>query len=138
MSDKTESGLDLEEVAQSAYRTHSLVSGKAPMWEGLSFEDMSRWVRLAREGETLLDNLQETPFRVVGKVLAEAWNGMTHRPAGWKEMLAWEAVARHLATLYDAETPPQLPELEAAWPPWAQAREELYLNTGDAHGEGPR
>lgn len=109
--------LSTEELAQSIY---SLVSGilaiqspdsPQPAWDGLSLEKQQPWLTVASRGPAKLEKCDGLPLREVafqmfylqaGAELSDAQKVWEEQlPANYK--LLWEAIARHIFTLMDAD-----------------------------------
>ncbi len=120
---QTENGLDTELIARSGWTAYRAAM-QLPLipWEHASDEEEARWQRVALHAEGLLLTLQGQRFDQIAPVLARSY-WRDERPLTSAETLAWEAAARHLATLLDAdEIPEDLAKQEQSWAEWAQKR----------------
>jgi hypothetical protein len=122
---KTENGIDTDILGQSAAHAWRAAMGLSPLpFEHLSIEDEERWLRLGKNAEEFLGALVDARFNQVGMNLARLW-ARSSEPLTLKdkEQLAWEATARHMATLLDADQMPRdLEKLEQSWGPWTVNR----------------
>ena len=124
-------GLTVEQVAASSYRVLQLLSEYTLGWGDLSSEMKKPWLSLAEKGEDIIEGLTGEPWSRVGKEIFSLWLAAAkpHDPnLTWEDLspgarLAWEAVARHLAGLYNNDDEvDDLPELEAGWKNWLNQR----------------
>lgn len=118
--------LGVEETAASCYRAVRAASGSTQgEWDALSLEAQVPFLRTARHGPALLERLEGAGWREVARaVFAEAcpeaegaWEAL---PEPYKR--AWEAGARHLAALLDADDIDNVEGLENSWREWAKRR----------------
>ncbi len=122
---QTENGIDTEVIAQSCAMAYRAALGlpRVP-FDHISDEDEARWQRLAIKAEERMLSLEGCGFDKVALELVRMWQrdddikGIPH-----KSIVAWGAVARHLAMLLECEeVPPDLAKQEQAWAEWARKR----------------
>ncbi len=122
MSDEAAGTFSLEpqDVARSAYHAYRAAGGEraAGEWEGLSLDRQALFLRLAKFGGGELAMLEGKPYSHAGGKLRQLATG-AEEPVSPRECLAWEAVARHLTTLLDADDVTDLSALELSWGEWA-------------------
>lgn len=111
--------LTSEELAASCYRAWSAACAFPGLaWEQLSLDDQTPWLKVARKGEEILSRMQGKTYHAAGLELHGLAGDCTfHSP------LAWEAVARHLTTLLDADDIDDLGGLEQSWRDWAAKKQ---------------
>ena len=131
MATKTDSGLDLEQVAESAMRVLAHATGGVPEWDRLGLEEQAGWYKFARGAEqVLLKHEGAAAATVAREIFAAWWEAMGRtEDAGilWFRQnaafrLAWQAVTRHLLALFDADEIEDLGALESSWGPWVQSK----------------
>lgn len=109
--------ISTEELAQSIY---SLVTGilaihsqnnPQPTWESLSLDKQHPWITVASRGPAKLDKcdglpMKEAAFQMfhlqANAELSEAQK-VWEEQLPWSYKLLWEAIARHIFTLMDAD-----------------------------------
>jgi len=99
----------------------------APPWGMLAPEAQAGWRRLAAQGEGVLAAADGGRFDAIGLSLRALWDPEAPAPPpgeALKLRLAWEAVARHLWVLLEADDadPALRRELEESWRDWARRR----------------
>lgn len=123
--------LTQEEIAQTTYRAWAHAWGApVPPWETLSLEAQSTFLRLAKHAESAMTRLEGEGYTRVTDELMRLAHGEMEPSRSPRDLIAWEAVARHLATLLDSdevEGPEALGDLEASWAPWAARRRETLI-----------
>jgi hypothetical protein len=143
MKTVAESGILAEDIAVSAYRAFAQslnntddAGQQLPEWERLSEVIQDFWLRVAQVAIAMIEEAQELRwvdlaaelFRALAKPQCEAagvdvpvFQGQNARAR-----FAWEATARHLANLIDAEPGDigGLDELERKWRGWADIKAE--------------
>jgi hypothetical protein len=134
------SGLPFSAAAVSCYNVYAYAAGMTePNFELLTEDSQSLWGRLATRAEILIDNGEGMKFHEIGKLVAHDWS---RGQIPWdqvtdKQKLCWEAVARHLAYLINAEDIPDLQASERSWALWAQQKENQNATTRGPNGPGP-
>lgn len=116
------------ELARSAFKVFCLVMGQAEDWDRASLERQQPWLLVGNQAGGLLERLEGNSFAHCGYELMRLHLAPEERPGAltvWNTLpararLAWEAVARHLATLLDSDEVTSLEEAEALWPAWAE------------------
>lgn len=119
-----------EELAKSCCTVfHTALQLTHEAWERQSLEKQLPWLRLAQGGPIRLEQLEGATYAQVGREMwlvtlaeraAEASDAWDHLP--WEFHYAWEAVARHLMTMLDADDVENVPELEQGWRQWLLAK----------------
>lgn len=120
-----------EDIANTCYRAWSHAWGGAvPAWETLALEVQVPFLRLARRAESALERLQGQSFSRVTEELMRLAFG-EHEPSRTpRDLIAWEAVARHLVALIDSDeldSPEALGDLEGSWAPWGELRRSKVI-----------
>ncbi len=115
-------------LAQSCQRLFAQAMGadKAPEWDRLSHEAQALWCRLALGGEQVLENCEGGTYRDAARKLArrafvddQLGDQAVHAP---RDLLAWEAVTRHLMCVFDEADGFDLSASEEMWVGWARER----------------
>ncbi len=121
---QTENGIDTEIIAQSCAMAYRAAMGLPRIpFNQISDEDEARWQRLALKAEGLLFALENSVFALVAVQVAHSWHRTADVKLSPQELLAWEAVARHMAMLLECdEVPADLAKQEQAWQEWAKKR----------------
>lgn len=124
--------LDDSGIAESLYKAVSIAQGNEPNWDGLGLEDQMMYLRVAKKGPLVAQDMvgeswQDVAYEmyrlssgqdVEDQQLSMTWANMA--PVG---RLVWEIIARHLIMLLDADDL-VLGQAEAMWQPWLAKRLE--------------
>ncbi len=121
--------LSPDELAGSCYRVFCLASGMdsfAP-WEHLSLEFQEPWLRMALAAEAVLVGCEGRSYAQAGCALAEAQckgdeQLLNLALSGTRNRTCYEALARHLMTLFESEKVPDVGTLELSWRDWAAGK----------------
>ncbi len=117
-----------ERLAASIYRVWcgacgiTLLNGSAISWDQLSFAEHDPWFAVARGAINTITACEGKTWREASESLARLCPLVVVPPDG-RDMVAWQAVARHLVTLIDAEDVDSVADVEAYWVNWAKEQQ---------------
>jgi hypothetical protein len=116
--------LNPEELAMSGFRVFCAANGVLePDWDNQSDEEQGRWLHMAKKAERVLESLDGKSFDLASRALCELWaDGKIYDGLDRGLQLAWNATARHLATIFNSDEIDTLEALERMWVEWARER----------------